>query len=136
MSIVGDVLQVIKKNSVELKKLGLNRAYSYLFEASDKTPNGKADLMVIDVNSMPETYGSNDFTHNIEQVQIKIFYGYSDLNHPAVNMDAFEDSIASFLFAQNWHLLPSSARYRDPKKGQITKDLFFKRRKIRWKLLD
>lgn len=133
-SVINEVIDTLHKNASALKKLGLGQVYSYLYPPSGKPANGKADVMVSEVTTSPGGYGSNDFTHNTQTIQLNIFYGFGDKDHPVVNMDSFEDSIESFLFTQNWQVLPSSGRYPDPRTGQVTKVLQFKRRKVRWNL--
>lgn len=131
MSAINDVISTLKKHSEDLKKLGLGRVYSVNFAPSGFTKQGTADVMISEVTQAPSDYGSDDFTHNIQTIQLNIFYGNS-----FSNMDAFEDSIASFLNADKWILLPSGGHYQDPNTRQVTKVIQFKRRKIRWKLQD
>lgn len=136
MNSVADVISTLHKNDIDLKKLGLYRVYSNLYPPASNTPHGKVDVMVSEVNQLPETYGSDDFTHNIQSIQLNIFYGLSGDADQTVSMDVFEDSIASFLFTDGWKLLPSDSRYLDPRTQLPTKVLIFKRRKLRWKLQD
>ena len=110
-------------NNAGIKNLG--RAYPFRIPASSLVQyKDKALIAVSEVLENPTEHGSNTYSEMSVQIQVKICYPIG--NH--VNMDAFEQSIASFLMQKNWLRQSSNGHYIDDS-GHAEIDLFFTRRK-------
>lgn len=109
-------------NNAGIKNLG--RAYPFRIPPSSLVKyQDKALIAISEVLEDPTEHGSNTYSEMSVQIQIKICYPIG--NH--INMDTFEQSIASFFMQKNWLRQANSGHYID-ESGHAEIDLFFKRR--------
>lgn len=102
----------------------LVRAYPFRIPPSSLVKyQDKALIAISEVLEDPTEHGSNTYSEMSVQIQIKICYPIG--NH--INMDTFEQSIASFFMQKNWLRQANSGHYID-ESGHAEIDLFFKRR--------
>ncbi len=109
-------------SQAKIKDLGIVRAYAL---PPVRSPDKLNAILVSEVTTVPNTYGSNQFTDNDETIEISIYYG----TQKKVPIDTFEHSIVSFFLQRNWTLLPYSGHYHDPDTQQLCIDFQFRRRK-------
>ena len=113
--------------STELNQTGikdLGRAYPFRIPPSSLVKyQDKALIAISEVLEDPTEHGSNIYNEMSVQIQVKICYPIG--NH--INMDTFEQSIASFFMQKNWLRQASNGHYID-ESGHAEIDLFFKRR--------
>lgn len=120
-------MTVVYELSAELNQAGikdLGRAYPFRIPPSSLVKyQDKALIAISEVLEDPTEHGSNIYNEMSVQIQIKICYPIG--NH--INMDTFEQSIASFFMQKNWLRQANSGHYID-ESGHAEIDLFFKRR--------
>lgn len=120
-------MTVVYELSTELNQAGikdLGRAYPFRIPPSSLVKyQDKALIAISEVLEDPTEHGSNIYNEMSVQIQIKICYPIG--NH--INMDTFEQSIASFFIQKNWLRQASNGHYID-ESGHAEIDLFFKRR--------
>ena len=120
-------MTVVYELSTELNQAGikdLGRAYPFRIPPSSLVKyQDKALIAISEVLEDPTEHGSNVYNEMSVQIQIKICYPIG--NH--INMDTFEQSIASFFMQKNWLRQASNGHYID-ESGHAEIDLFFKRR--------
>ena len=120
-------MTVVYELSTELNQAGikdLGRAFPFRIPPSSLVKyQDKALIAISEVLEDPTEHGSNIYNEMSVQIQIKICYPIG--NH--INMDTFEQSIASFFIQKNWLRQASNGHYID-ESGHAEIDLFFKRR--------
>lgn len=120
-------MTVVYELSTELNQAGikdLGRAFPFRIPPSSLLKyQDKALIAISEVLEDPTEHGSNIYNEMSVQIQIKICYPIG--NH--INMDTFEQSIASFFMQKNWLRQASNGHYID-ESGHAEIDLFFKRR--------
>lgn len=120
-------MTVVYELSTELNQAGikdLGRAYPFRIPPSSLVKyQDQALIAISEVLENPTEHGSNTYSEMLVQIQIKICYPIG--NH--INMDTFEQSIASFFMQKNWLRQASNGHYID-ESGHAEIDLFFKRR--------
>lgn len=120
-------MTVVYELSTELNQAGikdLGRAFPFRIPPSSLVKyQDKALIAISEVLEDPTEHGSNTYSEMSVQIQVKICYPISN----QVNMDAFEQSIASFFIQKNWLRQASNGHYID-ESGHAEIDLFFKRR--------
>ena len=120
-------MTVVYELSTELNQAGikdLGRAYPFRIPPSSLVKyQDKALIAISEVLEDPTEHGSNIYNEMSVQIQIKICYPIG--NH--INMDTFEQSIASFFMQKNWLRQAGNGHYID-ESGHAEIDLFFKRR--------
>lgn len=120
-------MTVVYELSTELNQAGikdLGRAFPFRIPPSSLVKyQDKALIAISEVLEDPTEHGSNIYNEMSVQIQIKICYPIG--NH--INMDTFEQSIASFFMQKNWLRQASNGHYID-ESGHAEIDLFFKRR--------
>lgn len=120
-------MTVVYELSTELNQAGikdLGRAYPFRIPPSSLVKyQDKALIAISEVLEDPTEHGSNIYNEMSVQIQIKICYPIG--NH--INMDTFEQLIASFFIQKNWLRQASNGHYID-ESGHAEIDLFFKRR--------
>ena len=120
MTVVYEVSQDLNKAGIK----GLGRAYPFRIPPSSLVKyQDKALIAISEVLEDPTEHGSNIYNEMSVQIQIKICYPIG--NH--INMDTFEQSIASFFMQKNWLRQASNGHYID-ESGHAEIDLFFKGR--------
>ena len=122
MSVVREVTEMLNSSGIKHLK------YAYPFSIPNSSLiNMKPDevlLSVSEVRSAPTEYGSDIHTELDQDIQVKICYPHTH----KVDTDAFEQSIVSFFYTQNFRFEPSMGHYIDPH-GNVEVDLNFRRRK-------
>lgn len=112
--------------NAHIKNLGTVKAYN--LPITGGVPDKLNSILVSEVTTVPNTYGSNLFTETDETIELNIYYG----TQKTVPIDTFEHSIVSFFMQKNWTLLPYGGHYQDPETKQKRIDFQFRRRK-EWK---
>ena len=119
MTLAREVASELKTSGI--KDLGAVEAYHLPYTKPDKLN----EILVTEVTTIPNNYGSNIFTEADETIQLNIFYG----TEKTVPIDTFEHSIVSFFVERNWTLIPYGGHYLDPDTNQLSVVMKFKRRK-------
>lgn len=122
MSTLANEIATALQNS-GIQDLGIVKAYA--LPPANGVPDKKNAILVTEVTSVPNTYGSNNFTDEFQTIELNIYYG----SQKTVPIDVFEKSITSFFIAKNWALLPYGGHYKDPDTLQVRIDFQFRRRK-------
>lgn len=105
---------------------GLLKAYS--FQRLRNPDRTHAVITVYEVSDTPAEHGSNSPDQSDQRIQLKILFS----NPTQLDADAFEQSIASFLFGQKsaWLRQADDGNYIDATdtKPFLARDMFFQRR--------
>ncbi|MBI1716732.1 DUF806 family protein [Lactobacillus crispatus] len=112
-----------------IKDIGI--VSSYTLPSTGGIADKQNNILVTEVTTVPNEYGSNQFTQTDETIELNIYYG----TQKTVPIDTFERSIVSFFMQRNWSLLPYGGHYKDPTTKQLCIDFQFRRRKT-WKFKD
>lgn len=123
MTLAGEVADALDASKIE----HLGSVDTFIGPIADKPDKGHATVTVFEVNTVPTEFGSNFYNQKSEEVQLKILYAYK----PSFDVDAFEESIASFFMQNGWQRLSNNGHYPDQVEDMpvMAIDMFFRRRK-------
>lgn len=121
MTLADEVVGALNKGHID----GLKKAYSY--EKLRSPDLNHAVIVVYEVSDTPTEHGSNNYTGKDQRIQLKILFKHKS----KMNVDAFEQSIVSFLFGQGWLRQADNGNYVDASDTEafLARDMYFERMK-------